>query len=132
MSPADGLPDGWVVWSDEADDRVVYAYRPDVFDATEFPAACLPVCYLTRSDGSRQPGRNPADRSSTDEWLVTLYLEPTVVVGDVNRFDSRDDAESFVGDLLTRFADGTIDYREAYQLPREEYLDRLDELTGSQ
>ena len=130
MPPGNGLPDGWIVWSDEADDRVVYAYRPDVFDASEFPAACLPVCYLTRGDGSRQPGRNPADRPSTDEWLVTLYLEPTVVVDDVHRFDSRDAAESFLHDLLERFTAGSVAYREAYQVPRERYLDRLDELTG--
>jgi len=33
-------------------------------------------------------------------------------------------------DLAERFADGEIDYRGAYQVPREGYFDELDELVG--
>lgn len=123
------LADGWVVWSDEPD-RTVYAYRPDVFDGSAFPAACLPVCYVTRGSRTRRPGRNPNDRTTSDDWFVTLYLEPDVYVGDVRRFGTREAAADFVRELTAQFAAGEIDYRGAYQVPREEYFDRLDGLTG--
>ncbi|WP_254863281.1 DUF5820 family protein [Halovivax gelatinilyticus] len=127
---SNGLADGWEIWTAEDDGRTVYAYRPDVFDGDEYPAPCLPVCYLTPGTQTRRPGQNPTDRTTTDDWFVTLYLEPEVYVDDVHRFESRSDAESFARSLLARFADGELDYREAYQIPREHYLDRLDELTG--
>ncbi|WP_247728971.1 DUF5820 family protein [Halovivax limisalsi] len=129
MSEAADPPEGWTVWSDEAD-RTIYAFRPDVFDAADFPAPCLPVCYLTRGERTRRPGRHPASRTTTDDWFVTLYLEPEVVVGDVHRFAARADAEAFALELAERFATGELDYRDAYQVPRERYLDRLDELTN--
>src|SRR6056297_2653243 len=127
-APAE-LPDGWVVWADEADDRSVYAYRPDVFNGTDFPAPCLPVCYLTHGARTRRPGQNPTSRTD-DDWFVTLYLEPEVLVGEVHHAESRRAAEAIVDDLTRKFADGDLDYRAAYQVPREQYLDRLDELTG--
>ncbi|AGB16472.1 hypothetical protein Halru_1873 [Halovivax ruber XH-70] len=130
MTPSTELPPGWVVWDDESDGRTVYAYRPDVFDGSEYPAPCLPVCYLTHGARTRRPGQNPTDRTVDDDWFVTLYLEPEVYVGDVERVGSQADAESTAIDLLTRFAAGEIDYRAAYQVPRDRYLDRLDELTG--
>ncbi|WP_241997216.1 DUF5820 family protein, partial [Halorubrum sp. SD626R] len=33
-------------------------------------------------------------------------------------------------EIATRFADGDVNYRDAYQVPREAYFDRLDELVG--
>lgn len=129
-TPVD-LPDGWVVWADEADGRTVYAYRPDVFDGDNVPAPCLPVCYLTHGARTRRPGRNPTDRTVDDDWFVTLYLEPDVYVGEVQRSETRAEAESIAIELLQQFADGELDYREAYQVPRERYLDLLDELTGT-
>jgi hypothetical protein len=34
-------------------------------------------------------------------------------------------------DLATRFAEGDVDYRALYQVPREDYFARLDDLTGA-
>jgi len=121
------LPDGWVVWSDENDGRYVLAYRPDVFDADSFPAVCLPTLYLTHGRRSRRPGRNPT--TPDDDWYVTVYLEPDVVLEQC-RLDTREAAVDRARSLVRRFADGELDYRSAYQVPRERYLDQLDELTG--
>lgn len=124
----DRLPDSWVVWNDEADGRSVLAYRPDVFDSESFPPECLPTLYLTRGRPSRRPpGSNPLETG--DDWRVTLYLEPDVERPS-ERFDSRDDAVDAAVDLARRFDRGEIDYRDLYQVPREEYFERLDELTG--
>lgn len=127
MASFDSLPDDWVLWSDEAD-RSVLVFRPDVFDSQEFPAPCLPTIYLTHGRRSRRPGseRNPTPE---DPWYVTLFLEPEVT-RDPERFDSREEARAGALALATRFADGDIDHRGLYQLPREEYLAKLDELTG--
>lgn len=121
------LADGWVVWSDEDDGRAVLAYRPDVFDADSFPAACLPTLYLTHGRRSRRPGQNP--ESSVDDWFVTLALEPEITL-EQRRFESRADAVDCARSLARQFADGDLAYHDVYQVPRERYLERLDELTG--
>jgi len=116
-------PDGWRVWSEERD-RIVYAYRPDVFDGEEFPPACMPTVYLTRGRRDRRPG----GRTDADRWFLTLYLEP-----DVSRDKAHPDRATAIGaarELMVRFDAGEIDYRGMYQVPREAYLDTLDELTG--
>lgn len=46
------LPEGWRVWS-ESDDRLILAYRPDVFDGAGFAAPCLPTLYVTRGQCAR-------------------------------------------------------------------------------
>ncbi|MFC7230582.1 DUF5820 family protein [Saliphagus sp. GCM10025308] len=130
MSDFADLPEGWVVWSDQDDGRVVLAYRPDVFDADEYPAACLPTLYLTHGKRSRRPGVNPGDRSAERDWHVTLYLEPEVHLRETNRYPTREEAVDCTLDLAERFAVGEIDFRELYQVPRERYLDALEELTG--
>ncbi|MXV64314.1 hypothetical protein GS429_20035 [Natronorubrum sp. JWXQ-INN-674] len=122
------LPDDWTVWSDGEDGRLVLAYRPDVFNADDFPAACLPTLYLTHGKRTRRPGTNPTN--SDDSWYVTLYLEPDVSA-DTERFSTRTDALEFALELARAFDDGEVDYRGLYQVPRETYFDRLDELTGS-
>jgi hypothetical protein len=122
----DDLPDGWVVWSDEAT-KVVLAFRPDVFDTTEFPAPCLPTLYLTKGRRDRRPGRHEPDPG--DPWYVTLFLEPDVE-GPTGEYDDRSGAVAGAVDVARRFAGGGVDYRSLYQVPRPEYLDRLDELTG--
>ena len=122
------LPAGWVVWSDEDEGRAVLVYRPDVFDAEEFPAPCLPTLYLTRGKRSRRPGTNPAAPDA--DWHVDLYLEPDVSLRETNRFPTREAAADRAIEIAQRFSDGEIDYRELYQVPRERYFDRLDELTG--
>jgi hypothetical protein len=122
------LPEDWVVWNDEEDGRSVLAYQPDVFDSQAFPPECLPTIYLTRGRPSRRPSHaDPVE--SGESWHVTLYLEP-----DVNRsadqYDSRAAAVAGAVDLARAFADGDVDYRGLYQVPREQYFEKLDELTG--
>lgn len=124
------LPDGWTVWSQGDDGRLVLAYRPDVFDAAEFPPACLPTLYLTHGKRTRRPGVNPADTADAEDWFVTLYLEPDVSLDETLRFPTRDAALERTVELARAFDDGEIDYRDLYQVPRETYFERLDELTG--
>jgi hypothetical protein len=119
--------DGWRVWNAE-EARVVLAYRPDTFDGDAFPAPCMPTIYVTRGRRNRRPAGNrnlPPDAP----WMVTLYLEP-----DVNRppdaYDSREGALEGAETLTQRFADGEVDYRSLYQVPRDRYLAELDDLTG--
>jgi hypothetical protein len=120
-------PAGWELWSD-ADRRLVLAYRPDVFDAGDFPAPCLPTIYVTQRERDRRPGLDP-DPSPGTPWVVTLYLEPEVN-RDPDRYDTRADAFDAALDLAARFADGEVDYRGLYQVPRADYFRKLDELTG--
>lgn len=120
----DALPEGWTVWADGEDGRTVLAYRPDVFDGEAYPDPCLPTIYVGRGS-PRRPG---AGRGS-DEWYVRLFLEPEVV-GAEDRHGSRSAAREAAVEVARRFAAGAVDYRDAYQVPREAYLARLDDLTG--
>lgn len=122
----ESLPDAWEVWNEEPDGRAILAYRPDVFEGRSFPAPCMPTIHV--SDGSRaqRPG---ASRLSTDTWHAVLYLEPEIE-GPVASKESRPAAVEAAVDIADRFAGGEVDYRDLYQVPREAYLDRLDELTG--
>ncbi|WP_394742435.1 DUF5820 family protein [Natronococcus roseus] len=131
MSDLESLPEAWSVWSVEDDGRVVLAYRPDVFDGEEFPAACLPTLYLTHGKRTRRPGTNPTDRTLEQDWFVTFYLEPDVSLNETNRFETRAEGLERTVELACQFDDGEIDYRALYQVPREAYFDRLDDLTGS-
>lgn len=117
------VPDGWQVWHD-SDNRVVLAYRPDVFDGDRVPAACLPTIYVTRGRRGRRPGQTRTDR---DSWFLTFYLEPEVEQSE-QRFESRDAAFDGAVQLARRFAAGEIDYREPYQVPRPTYFAVLDEI----
>jgi hypothetical protein len=125
MTLAD-LPAGWSVWSDEAD-TVVLVYRPDVFDTEAFPAPCLPTLYLTKGERDRRPG--PNDPDPDDPWYVTLFLEPDVSRS-AETAETRVDAEDLAVDIADRFVRGAIDLRGLYQVPREDYLDRLESLVG--
>jgi hypothetical protein len=122
----DDLPEGWRVWADESDGRSVLTYRPDVFNTKDFPAPCLPTIYVTNGSRKKRPG---AAQIETDTWHVSLFLEPEVE-GPVERYDSRSDAVTGAVELAARFVVGGVDYRELYQVPREAYLDRLDDLVG--
>ena len=118
---------GWRVWNAE-EARIVFAYRPDVFDGEEFPAPCMPTIYVTRGRRNRRPGveRNlPPDAP----WLVTLYLEPDVVRTQ-DAYETREAALRGAESLSERFAAGELDYRSLYQVPRDRYLEELDSLTG--
>jgi hypothetical protein len=128
MNAMERFPEGWEVWSEEPEGRVVLAYRPDVFDSEAFDAACLPT--LTVAPG-KSPDRPPTRRDRVDGWHAVLYLEPRVRVRACDgRFADRESALAGAKDVAARFARGDIDYRGAYQKPREAYLDRLDALTG--
>ena len=94
----------------------------------EFPAPCLPTLYVTRGRRNRRPEGNrnlPPDAP----WMVTLYLEPEVN-GDPEAYDALAEAVEAAEALTRRFAAGEVDYRALYQVPREAYLEKLDELTG--
>ena len=127
MTGLDDFPAGWELWSD-GEVKVVFVYRPDVFDAGEFPAACLPTIYVTHGRRERRPGTDLRSRPG-EQWYVTLFLEPEVE-RDAEIREDRPAAIAAARDLSDRFARGDLDYRGLYQVPREVYLDRLDELTG--
>ncbi|WP_115863654.1 DUF5820 family protein [Halorussus litoreus] len=122
------LPDGWTVWNDEPGGRVIYAYRPDVFDTEQFPAACLPTLYVAAGPPNRPAAE--VEYGTTDVWRVQFFLEPDVELIPARTYDSRAEALAGARELAAKFARGEHDHRGAYQVPREAYLDRLDELTG--
>lgn len=116
------LPAGWQVWNDERDGRAILAFRPDVFDGGELPAECMPTIYLANGPRTRRPG--PSHRPS-DEWHVTLYLEPEIEASS-EVFDDRAAAVDGALAAADRFVAGEVDYRELYQVPREDYFAELD------
>ena len=120
----DSLAEDWTVWN-RTETKLILAYRPDVFDSDAFPAPCLPTIYLTRGKRTRRPG---ADRTGED-WYVTLYLEPEID-HQAASVPERGEAVDAAVALANDFAAGEFDFRSLYQLPREAYLDELDELTG--
>lgn len=122
----DSLPEGWTVWNEEPEGRVILAYRPDVFDADAFPAECLPTLYVTNGSRNARPG---AGQYQTDEWHATLFAEPEIELVNETRA-SREAAIDAAVDVAERFAAGEVDYRDLYQVPRETYFEKLDELTG--
>jgi len=121
----DDLPDEWRVWNDEPGGRAVLVYRPDVFDTESFPAPCLPTIHVSNAARNARPGA----ARTTDTWHAVLLVEPEIE-GPVERFDDREAACAGAVELAGQFAEGRVDYRALYQVPREAYLDRLDELTG--
>jgi hypothetical protein len=121
----DDLPESWTVWTEQRDGRVILAYRPDVFDTESFPAPCLPTIYVTNGSRANRPG---AGQYQTEEWHATLFAEPEIEIANETR-ESREAAIDAAVDVAERFASGDVDYRGAYQEPREAYLAELDELT---
>lgn len=128
MSDFEGLPEGWDVWNKDPDGSVILVYRPDVFDSHQFPAPCLPTIKIARRPPSQRKRRAGVTH---DSWYVSLLLEPEVRVQDEDRgFDTHADAVDGTIELASSFDTGGVDYRGAYEIPRESYLDKLDELTG--
>jgi len=120
-------PDGWTLWNDEPRGRRILVFRPDVFNEREgLPAACLPTILVSNRSRAPRPG---ASRVRTGTWHVVLTLEPEVEAA-AESYDSREAAVEGAADLARRFAAGDIDYRAAYQVPREAYFERLDEVVG--
>ena len=128
MTALDSLPAGWEVWNEEPGGRVILAYRPDVFDALAFDAACLPT--ITVAPGA-SPDQPPERRARSSSWYVALYLEPMVRARDLDEtYRTREAALSGAVEVAGRFAAGELDYRAVYQVPREDYFEALDGLVG--
>lgn len=120
-------PDGWTLWNDEPRGRRILVFRPDVFNEREgLPAPCLPTILVSNRSRAPRPG---SSRVRTTTWHVVLTLEPEVEAV-AESYDSREAAIGGAHDLARRFAAGEIDYRDAYQVPREAYFERLDEVVG--
>jgi hypothetical protein len=124
----DDLPAGWQVWNEERDGRIILAFRPDVFDGNgDIDPACMPTVYVANGSPRRRPGMTSG---GGDEWTVTLYLEPEVEGGE-ERYEERATAVEGAVSFTEQFCAGEIDYRELYQVPRENYFEKLDELVES-
>ncbi|MFC7199077.1 DUF5820 family protein [Halospeciosus flavus] len=122
------LPESWRVWSDEGDGRAVLVFRPDVFDGADYPAECLPTIYVSRRP-PEEPMRRPG--SASEGWYVAFTLEPEIHVRDLEgQYETRADAADGAVDAARAFADGEVDVHDVYQVPRETYLDALDDLLG--
>lgn len=122
----DALPEGWTVWNDEPEGRAILAFRPDVFNTEAFPAACMPTIFLSNGSRRNRPG---ASQMTTDTWHITLFLEPDVEA-ETAEFESREAGVEGAVACAERFREGDVDYRDAYQVPREDYFEKLDELLG--
>ncbi len=124
----DDPPEGWDVWNAEEGGLAVFVFRPDVFDSSTFPPECLPTLRVTR--GSPGTKRRRAGREKTG-WGVALFMEPEVRVRECDRqAGSREDALAAARTVMESFAAGDVDYRGAYQVPRDEYVAELDRLVG--
>lgn len=123
-------PAGWQVWNEEPGSRLVLAFRPDVFDADDFPAACLPTIAVAPGRG---PDQLPERRARSDAWYRAFFLEPTVRIRAADAtYDSWEAAVAGAHRLAEAFVEGEVDYRAVYQQPREAYLAKLDDLVGSE
>ena len=124
---ADPPPGGWTVWNDEPRGRRILVFRPDEFnESNDLPAPCLPTILVSNRSRRSRPG---ASRVRTGTWRAVLTLEPEVEAV-VETYESREAAVDGANDLARRFADGGVDYRAAYQVPREQYFERLDAVLG--
>lgn len=120
------LPTGWEVWTAEPEGRIILVFRPDVFDGGRYPQECLPTIFV----GPRRDPRGGPRRRPSGTWSVELRLEPAVTVTEEIVGD-RPAAAERATELAVRFSEGAIDYHDAYQLPREGYLAKLDTLVGA-
>lgn len=121
-------PSGWEVWHEEPGDRLTLAFRPDVFDSSAFPPACLPTIAVAPGRG---PDQRPERRARTGGWYRALFLEPDVRVRAADAtYGAWGAAVDGAVELGAAFVAGDVDYRAAYQVPREAYLARLDDLVS--
>ena len=112
---------GWRLWNDESGGVTVWVFRPDVFNASEFPASWLPTLTVkpARERGPRgRPGRIPR------EWWIELRLEPDVLL-DRRTTTSRDEAIDVATTLAAQFMNGEYSFAAGYSDPPAEYLDML-------
>jgi hypothetical protein len=122
-SPIGTTPPGdWIVWNDETGGPATWVYRPDVFDAERFPAACIPTLHVTnRGSERRPPGRGGG------AWRARLTLEPEIELDRSPGCPTRTSALERAAALARAFTSGEYDLRAAYHDPsdREAYLGRL-------
>jgi hypothetical protein len=123
----DSLHEDWTVWNDEPAGRAILVYRPDVFDGQAFDAECMPTIHVSNTSRQQRP---EAKYVRTSTWHATLFLEPSIE-GPTETFEGREAAVDGAVRLAARFARGDVDYRSLYQVPREDYFAKLDELTDA-
>ncbi|MFP4174413.1 MAG: DUF5820 family protein [Halobacteriales archaeon] len=117
------LPDGWYVWSDE--DGLVACYRPDIFDADEYPRPCLPLITVTEASRGTAGGR--------DGWRVTFHVEADVPARGLRKtVAGYDSAVDYAVEIARNFAEGEYDIAGFYAEGdvRDEYVARLEHETG--
>lgn len=122
-------PSGWTVWNDEPRGRRILVFRPEVFnESNDLPAPCLPTILVSNRSQAARPG---ASQVRTGTWHAVLTLEPDVEAV-AEEYNSRAAAVAGADDIARRFAGGEVDYRAAYQVPREGYFERLDGVVGGE
>ena len=98
-------------------------YRADVVGGGDLRGAWLATMYGTNGARNGRPG---SGECATEEWHVVLFLEPEIEAVS-ETLESREAGAAAAVDVAERFAGGEVDYRAAYQVPREAYFERLDE-----
>ena len=119
-------PDGCQAGNVEQTGQATVGYGPDSYAHLTLPSTCLPTIYLTNGSRRKRPG---AGQYATDEWHVVLYLEPEIEAV-TQTYETRERGAEGAIDVAGQFVDGDVDYREAYQVPRDAYFERLDEYVG--
>lgn len=127
MADLSTLADGWEIWNNEPHGRIILVFRPDIFNTTDYPPACLPT--ITIGPGTR-PNAPPDHRQASNAWHVVLYLEPRVrITTKDTSVPTRPEAIDYALSLSHEFTNGNIDFDDAYIEPRPEYLTKLNQLT---
>ncbi|MDY6775040.1 MAG: DUF5820 family protein [Halobacteria archaeon] len=114
------LPEGWVVWSE--DEGVVICYRPDVFNAEDYPRRCLPLVTVVEADTGSIGGRTG--------WRVSLFVEVDVEAHTVGRvLPDYDAAVDYMVEVAEEFNAGDFDLRGFYaeEDVRDDYIERIEE-----
>ena len=117
------LPEGWYVWSE--DDGLVACYKPDVFDADEFPRPCLPLITVTEADRGTVGGR--------EGWRVSFHVEADVPARRLRRTVAGYDAAiDYAVEVARDFSAGEYDPADFYAEGdvRDEYVARLEHEMG--
>ncbi len=116
-------PTGWRIWNNEPGGKRILVFRPDIFsERNDLPAMCLPTIHVTNGSQASRPG---ASQRQTDTWHVILTLEPEIEAI-TDSYETRQTALTGAHDIAERFAQGRINYRDPYQVPRPDYFQMLD------
>lgn len=123
-------PTGWVVWNEDADGTLIWAFRPDIFDGSTLSPACLPTITVKRRR-VRGPRGRPAGPNEQTPWCAEFRLEPDVVVERTEQSD-RSEAVRRATELAEAFSRGEINAGDAYDIPRNKYLTVLEEVLSDE